>query len=68
MEEVSIKIADQWYYRGNVSTAWFARGSRSDGSMSGMSERIPEYLWPVFDQLTASQEVAALKKLLKEGK
>lgn len=60
--EAKIKIAGQWFYRGNLSPSWFAHASRPDGSMTGIAEGVPQECWIVLEEvvrLRALKERAA---------
>lgn len=50
-EEVTLNIEGQWFYRGNRSPAWIARGSAPDGSMLEISDRVPQEIWPILERV-----------------
>lgn len=63
--EAEIKIDDQWFVRGNRSPLWLACASRTDGSRSGICEKVPPEFWPFLDAIAELRaENARLRKAL----
>lgn len=64
--EIKINVSGQWYFRGNRSPVWFALASRSDGSASGIADRLPQEAWEFLEIIAA--EHAKHKEEMDEAK
>jgi septal ring factor EnvC (AmiA/AmiB activator) len=66
-KDQKLNIDGQWFYRGNVDAAWFARASRLDGSMAGICELVPAEYWPILEKAALAVELEErVKELEKE--
>ena len=49
--EQKFKVGDQWFYRGNRSPTWLFVHERADGSISGISEKVPFAWWLLLEEI-----------------
>ena len=61
-EEAKININGQWFYRGNHSPRWLACASRSDGSMSGISDDVETFVWPILEEIVRLHSLLAQRE------
>ena len=61
-EEAKININGQWFYRGNRSPRWLACASRSDGSMSGISDDVETFVWPILEEIVRLRSLLAQRE------